>query len=253
MRILTSANQHGRVWTPEQLFSRQSKIRLQKARPVAIVGGGGSAAEIALYLHDTHPGMEVYIVGLDPTLWSRGDSVFEWQLGANKTEWHHLDNDEQAAYRKRFSMGAIPPLAMERLSLLTTVHYVRSKVDTLNRVGQADSVQLLNDHIPVPMPLVQAVFMAAGYKQEGVLDVLNKAARDALASRLQLQGHVSNAEILSEVQKGKGTPNRLSIPMDDPLTSTLIWPSASAWTIAPAYADLTLLGEMAKLVLDPIV
>jgi mycobactin lysine-N-oxygenase len=251
--ILKSQNQHTRVWTPEELFSRQSRIRLKRTRPVAIVGGGGSAAEIALFLHDTHRGMEVYIVGLDVTLWSRGDSVFEWQIGANQVEWQQLGDNEKAAYRTRFSMGAIPPLAMERLGQLKTVHYVRSNVDMLNRVGQPDSVQLLNNNVPIPMPPVQAVFMAAGYQQAGVLSVLNKEARDALANRLHLQAHYSDTEILSEVQEGGGTPAQLSISMDDPTTSTLIWPAASAWAIAPAYADLTLLGEMGKVVLDPIV
>jgi len=202
---------------------------------IVIVGGGGAAAEAALHSAESWPEARITIVSTSPTLWTRGNSPYEWELSANPRLWATLAAEQRRTYLERFSMGAIAPLVMERLSQLANLSYETGDVTTISPMSDRVRVTI---RVPWKTKTIDAdvVFQCLGYDGTAVFELLSARAKAALPT-----GGVT--DLPKHLDAGLGV--KLA-----GVSNRLIWPGGAAERYGPGLTDLTLLGEMSRRTLN---
>lgn len=95
---------------------------------VAIIGGGETAASIAISLLDRSPQLRISIINRHGTIFTRGESFQENRIFSNPDEWMRLDEFTRKEFIQRTDRGVFSVAAQRRLDHSENVSTISGEV-----------------------------------------------------------------------------------------------------------------------------
>ena len=123
-------------------------------RSIAIIGGGGTAAAVALwFVRSGIRKIPIRIIGRDASLYARVPSYFEDRLFSDSDEWTELAPHVQDAFIARLTRGVVWNSVLQSLNNARNLTYMSFSARAFSRVppyrrGVPDDLILELDHPP---------------------------------------------------------------------------------------------------------
>jgi mycobactin lysine-N-oxygenase len=126
-------------WTHVQLFADKERQRRGK---VAVIGGGGTAASIALSLLRVAPHLEIDIINRHGTIFTRGESFREKSLFCDTEKWQELDEFKRQEFIKRTDRGVFSVGAQKEFDQAENIDFISGEVVGIEDLGNRILVRL---------------------------------------------------------------------------------------------------------------
>ncbi|MEU3609884.1 SidA/IucD/PvdA family monooxygenase [Streptomyces sp. NPDC035033] len=232
---------------------RPALRRMLRERPcarVAVVGGGESAASLALYVHDLVPTarLELFAPG-GLRVRDESDEVNRAYTAGAAAEWSLLDEGDRRTFIARTDRGVVSPALSRRLAAVIGDRVHRTAVRSVAPApGEEDALDLLDGN-GTPLGRFDLVLNATGFDPWRQIDeLLTPAARTLLTGTGT--GTPGGTLDLAAAQRRIGP----SLSFDG-VRPALYAPALAGLAQGPGFANLSCLGHLSDLVvrdlLDP--
>jgi len=234
---------NGLVGTSDDIDARSywaviDKFKQIPSGKVAIIGGGETAASVAISLLDNNPRLAIEIINRSGMLFSRGDSFFENQLFSSEGDWADRSLKNRAELIKRTDRGFVSAKAMSRLSE-GKIRIRSGEVERVERRGNEITVRFEG---AVDDVSYDSVINAMGFD--------NWAPLDLLAPELRPRG--AHGGLTEDEQNALNIDRNLRLPSSDQNVNIHV-PMISGVSQGPGFPGLSSLGLLADRILGAYV
>jgi mycobactin lysine-N-oxygenase len=200
-------------WTQVQSFADMPRGK------VAVIGGGGTAASIALSLLQKAPLLEVDLINRHGTLFTRGESVREKRLFCDSEAWQDLDEFKRLEFIKRTDRGVFSVASQKEFDQAENMDFISGEVVAIDDLGNRMAVHLKRGE---PQKVVKyeydRVIVALGFDPFSSLNLISEQFRpkyETPAERLDIQRKVDHYLRLpfDSVPELTGTKPNIHVPM----------------------------------------
>lgn len=206
---------------------------------VAVIGGGETAASVAISVLDRNPRLTVEIINRHGTLFTRGESFFENQIFSSNVGWAERRWKNRSDIIKRSDRGIVSAKALARLSESAgRVHFRGARVESFEKTTNDVRIRFDGEREDVSY---DRVINATGFD--------NWAALELLSNDLHPQG---KRELSSDEQEELPIDSCLRLPTDDPRVNIHV-PMISGVSQGPGLPGLSSLGLLADMILGAYV
>ncbi len=202
-----------------------------------VIGSGETAAAIAVQLCRLLPPLSpIDIVSRTGIVYTRGESHDENRLYSNPQAWLQFPEGARREFVRRTDRGVFSVTNKVVLSQADSVRTVAGAVQSI----EADGEGLLVEFKETPQSnRYQLVVDATGFRPEWFLDLMDPAAKDALAEALESDG----------VQKDLAAAIGPDLALEN-LDPPLHLPMLAAFGQGPGFPNLSCLGLLSDRILE---
>ena len=224
---------------------------------VAVIGGGESAASVVDQLAHM-PCESIAIFSPSPTVYSRGESVFENSLYTDPEKWFMLSMKERKDFIRRTDRGVFSQRVQQTVKNYGHITHERGRVvDIAPRDGALD-LYVSYEGVPDAVSTADVVIDARGGDLLWFRDLFPNTESDFYAERIVTtcsEADIAhNIGIFLQLKPHLPTPDwPAMIPAEWTLTVDkgpwLFLPTLSALAQGPGFANLSCLGEVSDRIL----
>jgi mycobactin lysine-N-oxygenase len=201
---------------------------------VAIIGGGETAASIALSLLNKAPQLDIEIINRHGAIFTRGESYGENKLFSNPDEWAKLDEPKRDEFIKRTDRGVFSVTAQIILGKADNVTYLSGSVSKLEEERNKIIV-----HLEHGKASYDSVIVAKGFDPWSPLEILPEEFRP-VTERNELRQQVDyHLRVPFDSAPGLGG-SRINVHM----------PMVSGLSQGPGFPNLSCLGHLSDRILS---
>jgi mycobactin lysine-N-oxygenase len=200
-------------WAYVEIFEKMQRGK------VAVIGGGGTAASIALSLLQKAPLLEVDIINRHGTLFTRGESFREKSLFCDSEAWQDLDEVKRLEFIKRTDRGVFSVAAQNAFDQAEKMDFISGEVVAIEDLGNRMAVRLTRGEPPNEVEYeYDRVIVALGFDPFSSLSLIPEQFRPKCktqAERLDIQRKVDPSLRLpfDSVPELAGTTPNIHVPM----------------------------------------
>ncbi|MDO4915242.1 SidA/IucD/PvdA family monooxygenase [Corynebacterium sp.] len=224
---------------------------------VAVIGGGESAASVVDQLAHM-PCESIAIFSPSPTVYSRGESVFENSLYTDPEKWFMLSMEERQDFIRRTDRGVFSQRVQQTVKNYGHITHERGRVvDIVPRDGALD-LYVSHEGVPDAVSTADVVIDARGGNPLWFRDLFPNTDSDFYAEKIVTtcsEADIAhNIGIFLQLKPHLPTPDRpTTIPAEWTLAvgkgPWLFLPTLSALAQGPGFANLSCLGEVSDRIL----
>lgn len=234
MRIFDGRN----YWTAIPLFEAM------KHGKVALIGGGETAASIALSLLKRAPGLEIDIINRHGSIFTRGESFRENKLFSNPGEWPRLDPHKRLEFMQRTDRGVFSVAAQRELDRADNVDVISGEVISLAEEVDKITVRLKRGDPPEEVEYdYDRVIVALGFDAFSPLELISERFRPGAETKDEVR----------EIQRGVDHYLRLPFTSVSELAGAVPnvhVPMLAALSQGPGFPNLSSLGHVSDRILS---
>lgn len=192
---------------------------------IALIGGGETAASVALSLLDKAQQLDIEIINRHGAIFTRGESYAENRVYSNPDEWAGLPEPKRDEFIQRTDRGVFSVAAQEKLRKAENVTYRTGDVAKLEEEGNKVIAHLESGGVTTPEEY-DRVIVALGFDPWYPLEVFDKKFQPSLERkklRAQNEYHLrlpfdsapevgesiinAHMPMLASLSQGPGFPN----------------------------------------------
>ncbi len=155
---------------------------------VAIIGGGETAASIAVSLIERAPELKVDIINRHGAVYSRGEGFDENRFFSNPDEWLEMDEAYRAEFIHHTDRGVFSVDALKRIALAENVKPISGEISEISEVGDKVVIDMSRAGIPTSLEY-DRVIVALGFDPwAGSLEMFPIELRPTISQEDLMQG-----------------------------------------------------------------
>ncbi|MDY0748702.1 SidA/IucD/PvdA family monooxygenase [Paucibacter sp. R3-3] len=231
-------------WQRKAVFAEMG----QKAKRVALIGGGETAASVAIDLVTNSPGLSVDIVTRHATLYTRGESYSENAIYSDPTLWLQMEEIDREDFIRRTDRGVFSVEAQKVIDQVDTIRVITGNVQSVAEVGKNVRVNVRRGE------------QTKEYSYDKVIIATGSDALSwtELLPAHQRHRHVTNAKgervDLTRDIRGKVDWNlRVPVPFDGESVAPVHVPMLAGTAQGPGFPNLSCLGVLSDRILSAYV
>jgi mycobactin lysine-N-oxygenase len=208
---------------------------------IAVVGGGETAANVAISLLEINRELKIEIINRHGTMFSRGESFFENQLFSSNRGWAERNLQNRSEIIARADRGLVSARALARLGDTSKrVAFRAARVKSFRKDLDKNEIQVLFDGESEPIQY-DRVINATGFDSLAVLNLMDKNLYPKAGETLT-----------DDEQKGLSIDSKLRLRTEEPHVNIHV-PMISATSQGPGIVGLSSLGMVSDMVLSAYV
>jgi mycobactin lysine-N-oxygenase len=233
-RILDGRN----YWTSIPLFKEMRRGK------VALIGGGETAASIALSLLERAPVLDIDIINRHGSIYTRGESFRENKQFSNPGEWLGMEEVNRLEFIQRTDRGVFSVAAQRQLDQAEKVDFISGEVSALEEAGDKIIVRLERGDPPREFEYeYDRVIVALGFDPFCMLKMIPERFRPKAETpdeQREIQRNIDEYLRLpfDTVPELAGTPPNIHVPMLAGLRQ------------GPGFPNLSCLGHLSDRILS---
>ena len=209
-----------------------------KTGRVAIIGGGETAASIAVSLLNKAKNIDIEIINRSGTLFTRGESYREIRPFSNPDDWKQFDEPTRAEFLKRTDRGVFSVNAQKQIDRAENITPILGQVDKIEVFGNKVIVRLERGEVLISEEY-DKVIIATGFDPWSWLQVFPEQFRP-LTNTKELQRQVDE-HLRVPFGSAPGLPGaKINVHM----------PMVAGLAQGPGFPLLLCLGHMADRILS---
>jgi mycobactin lysine-N-oxygenase len=215
---------------------------------IALIGGGETAASIALSLLDLMaenkgPVFNIEIINRNGIIFTRGESYRENRIFTNPQDWKRLDEASRIEIIKRTDRGVFSVAAQTRLNQAERVNVISGDVTAIERARNKIAVRMKRGEPPKDIPrYYDKVIVARGFDPFNALQLLPPDVRPACGTpdeKRDLERKVDNNLRISFDSAPQPPAEKVNVHM----------PMIAGFAQGPGYPNLSCLGYLSDAIL----
>ena len=224
---------------------------------VAVIGSGESAASVVDQLAHM-PCDEITIYSPAPTVYSRGESIFENRLYTDPTQWRTLTLDERRDFIRRTDRGVFSQRVQNTVKNYGNINHQRGRVTDITPHDGALILHIQDNDLPTAAATADIVVDARGADPLWFTELVPNQTSQCYAE------HIVTTGTVEQIAENIGTHLHVAPPpchqdgvSPAPVASGthadsepwLFLPTLSALSQGPGFANLSCLGEVSDRIL----
>ena len=206
---------------------------------VAIIGGGETAASIAVSLIDRAPAIEVEIINRHGAIYTRGESFGENVYFSSPEQWSEMDEAYRAEFIEHTDRGVFSVDAQKRIAFAENIRRVSGEISDLSEVGDKVIINLVRAGIPTSLEY-DRVIVALGFDPwSGPLQIFAEETRPRATHKL----------LTNLVDYHLRIPSNSTAPFDYGAINAHL-PMVAGMAQGPGFPNLSCLGHLSDRILS---
>lgn len=204
---------------------------------VAIIGGGETAASIALSLLKRAPRLNIDLINRHGTIYTRGESFHENSLFSKSDAWQSLSEDDKLEFIDRTDRGVFSVASKQELDQAMNVRVVSGEVTHIEETGERVIVKMRRTKSE-SVESYDKVILALGFNPWSPISMLPEGLVPPVEKRNDLIRCID-----FHLRLPLGEP-------DDKQTCNVHVPMLAGLSQGPGFPNLSCLGELSDRILS---
>lgn len=213
---------------------------------IAIIGGGETAASIAVCLTQQAPNLSIDIVNRHGTLYTRGESFHENELYTNPDKWVHLDETDRDDFMRRTDRGVFSVESKKIIDHTDKIRVITGNVTHIGHNRKAVAINVYRQNGSTVEYVYDKVIVAVGFDPHSFLDLLP----DHLRRRHVEDKNGHKIDLYKYIRKHVDYHFRVPVPLDSYKCINLHMPMLAGLNQGPGFPNLSCLGILSDRVLS---